>query len=353
MVPCAEYGTYMGHVKSSPCLSISSLSLDQMENGIEDNHLVLACDIIDNQNVIRSHALIDSGATGYAFMDKDFARCHHLPLYSLKDPIALAVIDGRPISSGAITHLTRVQLKIKDHLELIPAFITKLGGYPLTLGIPWLKHHDVAINFASNTITFESEYCLMNCTPDVTGTEGVGEEIPHFLQAYAIQRALDHKVLEEPKVREIVPPEYHNFMPIFLEKTQDHLLPHRPEDHTIPLKPDFNPPFGPLYNLAPPELEALRGWLDENLEKDFIRLSSSSAASPILFIKKKDGSLRLCVDYRALNAGTIKDRGPLPLLTETFMQIAKAKIFTKLDIRGAYNLIRMKKEEEWKTAFRT
>src|SRR5205807_3947021 len=102
-----------------------------------------------------------------------------------------------------------------------------------------------------------------------------------------------------------------------------------------------------------PELEALWEWLGENLEKDFIQPSSSSTASPILFIKKKDGSLCLCVDYRALNVGTIKDRGPLPLVTETFMQIAKAKMFTKLDIRGAYNFIRMKKGEEWKTAFRT
>ncbi|KAG0134926.1 hypothetical protein HOY82DRAFT_480689, partial [Tuber indicum] len=77
-----------------------------MENGIEDNHLVVTCDIIDNQNIIRTHALIDSGATGYAFIDKDFARRHHLLLYQLKESIHLAVIDGRPISSGAITHLT-------------------------------------------------------------------------------------------------------------------------------------------------------------------------------------------------------------------------------------------------------
>ncbi|KAG0126649.1 hypothetical protein HOY82DRAFT_491450 [Tuber indicum] len=77
-----------------------------MENGIEDNHLVISCDIIDDQNIIRAHTLIDSVATGYAFMDNDFARRHHLPLYKLKEPINLAVIDGRPISSGAITHLT-------------------------------------------------------------------------------------------------------------------------------------------------------------------------------------------------------------------------------------------------------
>jgi len=72
-----------------------------------------------------------------------------------------------------------------------------------------------------------------------------------------------------------------------------------------------------------------------------------------LFVKKKDGSLRLCVDYRGLNKKTIKNHYPLPLVKETFMQLSQAKIFTKLDIRGAYNLIRMRAGEEWKTAFRT
>ena len=72
-----------------------------------------------------------------------------------------------------------------------------------------------------------------------------------------------------------------------------------------------------------------------------------------MFIKKKEGSLRLFVDYRGLNKGTINNRYPLPLVKETFMQLSRAKIFTKLDIRGAYNLIRMRAGEEWKTAFRT
>jgi len=72
-----------------------------------------------------------------------------------------------------------------------------------------------------------------------------------------------------------------------------------------------------------------------------------------LFVKKKQGSLCLCVDYRELNEGTIKNRYPLPLVKETFMQLSRAKIFTKLHIRGAYHLIRMRVCEEWKTAFRT
>ena len=96
------------------------------------------------------------------------------------------------------------------------------------------------------------------------------------------------------------------------------------------------------------ELEALRIWLDENLAKGFIRPSSSPAGAPILFVKKKDGSLRLCVDYRDLNEKTIKNRYPLPLIPETLMQLSRAKYFTKLDIRGAYNLIWMADGDEWK-----
>jgi hypothetical protein len=101
------------------------------------------------------------------------------------------------------------------------------------------------------------------------------------------------------------------------------------------------------------ELEALRKWLNENLSKGFIHASSPPAGAPILFVKKSDGSLRLCMDYPGLNEGTIKNHYPLPLLHETLLRLQKAKYFTKLDIRGAYNLVRMAEGEEWKTAFRT
>ena len=77
------------------------------------------------------------------------------------------------------------------------------------------------------------------------------------------------------------------------------------------------------------------------------------ACSPIVFVKKKDGSLRLCVDYRDLNEKIIKNRYPLLLIQETLIQLSKAKYFPKLDIRGAYNLIHITEGDEWKTAFRT
>jgi len=119
------------------------------------------------------------------------------------------------------------------------------------------------------------------------------------------------------------------------------------------LKEGFELPFGPLYSLARQELEACKKWIEENLDKGFIWASSSTARAPILFVKKGDGSLRLVVDYRGINEGTVKNRYPLPLIRETLMRISKVRFFTKLDVRGAYNLIRMSEGEEWKTAFQT
>ncbi|KAJ1584936.1 hypothetical protein NDA15_001081 [Ustilago hordei] len=94
-------------------------------------------------------------------------------------------------------------------------------------------------------------------------------------------------------------------------------------------------------------------YLDENLEKGFIRPSKSPARSPVLFVPKKDGGLRLCVDYRGLNEITVKNRAPLPLIEEQLFLLRKARIYTKLDLRAAYNLIRIAKGDEWKTAFGT
>lgn len=157
----------------------------------------------------------------------------------------------------------------------------------------------------------------------------------------------------EDKIEELVPDEYHHFLPLLRKAVAEVLPPHRSYDHRIPLKEGFEHPFGPLYSLSRKELEALQEWLKENLSKGFIGASSSPAGAPILFVKKKDGTLSLGVDYRGLNQGTIKNRYPLPLIRETLNRLSKATYYTTLDVRGAYNLIRMAEGEEWKTAFRT
>lgn len=101
-------------------------------------------------------------------------------------------------------------------------------------------------------------------------------------------------------------------------------------------------PFGPIYNLSQTELAELRKRIDENLAKNLICHSKSLAGPPILFVKNKHGSLRMCVDYRSLNKVTKKNCYLLPLIFGLLEQFGRAKIFTKIGLRGAYNLIRIK-----------
>jgi hypothetical protein len=150
-----------------------------------------------------------------------------------------------------------------------------------------------------------------------------------------------------------IPDCYRDYADVFSKAKADVLPPHRPYDHAIELEPGSTIPFGPIYRLSEVELGALRDFIEEFTAKGFIRPSKSPAGAPILFVKKKDGSLRLCVDYRGLNKVTRKDRYPLPRIDELLDRLRSAYIFTKLDLRSGYNLVRMREGDEWKTAFRT
>src|SRR5699024_4346051 len=114
---------------------------------------------------------------------------------------------------------------------------------------------------------------------------------------------------------------------------------------------DMEVPYGPLYSMSREELLVLRKTLNDLLDKGFIRVSNSPAAAPILFVKKPGGGIRFCVDYRALNAITKKDRYPLPLINDTLERISRATWFTKLDVIAAFHKIRIEEGSEWMTAF--
>ena len=129
---------------------------------------------------------------------------------------------------------------------------------------------------------------------------------------------------------------------VFNEKNCDVLPPHREYDCEIKLKENSSLFYGPLYLLNENEREELKNYLNDNLRKGFIRKSTSPSGAPILFVKKKDGKLRLCVDYRKLNDITIRNSYPLPLIFDLLDRIKYAKIFTKLDLKSAYNLVRIK-----------
>ena len=100
------------------------------------------------------------------------------------------------------------------------------------------------------------------------------------------------------------------------------------------------------------ELATMKEYVRGYLANGFIRPSQSPAAAPVMFVKRPDGKLRLVVDYRGLNAVTVKNRFPLPLIPEMLDRVHQAKVFTKIDLRNAYHRMRVKEGEEWKTAFR-
>ncbi|MBW0512279.1 hypothetical protein O181_051994 [Austropuccinia psidii MF-1] len=113
------------------------------------------------------------------------------------------------------------------------------------------------------------------------------------------------------------------------------------------------PPVGVIYSLSNQESDTLRAYISENVERGFIRPSSSSTGAPVLFFRKKDGGLHPCVDYRKLNAVTRKNKYPVPPMNQLLNVFDGSSILFKIDLRGAYNLLRIKEDDEHLTAFRT
>ena len=141
---------------------------------------------------------------------------------------------------------------------------------------------------------------------------------------------------------------------MFEKSVVDRLPPHRPGiNHAVRLKESETPMWGPLYSMSRAELVIVEEWLDKNMSRGFIRQSFSPIAAPVLFAKKFDGGLPYGIDYRDINSTIINNRFPLPVIWETLNLLQGARICTKLDVCGAYNLLRVKEGDEHKLTFRT
>ncbi|CAL5335336.1 unnamed protein product [Camellia sinensis] len=151
---------------------------------------------------------------------------------------------------------------------------------------------------------------------------------------------------EPPKENAKVLVEYKDIMPPELPKR---LPPWREADHKIELEPGAKPPTMAPYQMSPPELEELRRQLKDLLDASFIQPSKAPYGALVLFQKKHDGSLRLCINYRALNKITIKNKYPTPI-ADLFDQLGHAKFFSKLDLRSGYYQVRIAEVDEPKTA---
>lgn len=150
-----------------------------------------------------------------------------------------------------------------------------------------------------------------------------------------------------PQVQEVV----QKFQHLFQEPTE--LPPLREYDHHIPLVPGAHPVNVRPYRYSPQQKSEIEAQVATMLRHGVIAHSTSSFASPVLLVKKKDGTWRFCIDYRHLNNITVKNKHPLPIVDELLEELAGACWFTKLDFRAGYHQIRVAPEDEFKTAFRT
>ena len=150
-----------------------------------------------------------------------------------------------------------------------------------------------------------------------------------------------------------IPRCYHDLGEAFSKSKATSLPSHRTYDCPIDLILGAPIPKGRLYSISGPEKIAITEYIEASFKTGLIRPSSSPAGAGFFFVGKKDGSLRPCIDYGPLNDITIKNRYPLPLMSSAFEQLQQAKIFTKLDLRNAYHLVRIREGDEWKTGFNT
>jgi len=240
-------------------------------------------------------------------------------------------------------------------VDFIAYGIDKAGPAYL-IGNPLMKAENVQLDLGTQSwrwgITGSSHIRLVDVEELKTY-----DEAPAFLGMVGLDADYDSYTVrilsaqEAPEVR--VPDALNAYQDVFSAEAASILPSHRATDHKIKVQEGKEPPYGPLYNLSERELEVLRDYLKDALEKGWIQRSTSPAGAPILFVPKKDGTLRLCVDYRALNDVTIEDRCQIPLIGETLDRLRGASWYTSLDLKDAYHWIRVNAGDEWKTAFRT
>ena len=236
-----------------------------------------------------------------------------------------------------------------------------LRDSPVLLGRPILKDLSIIVDNEADTWEFKRKARV----EVVRAAEFQKDLRPRarVLEVHTVFRPLAEKEEDDdpfedpdqdpPDLTSIPPSLGRQFRDVFDSRNARQMPPHRETDHAIVLKPGQEPPYRRTYRLSPSEEQALNAFITDALDKGIIRESTSPAGAPILFVPKKDGTLRLCVDYRGLNDITVKNRYPLPLISELLDRLNGARVFSKLDLKDAYYRIRLREGDEWKTAFRT
>lgn len=317
-------------------------------------------------------ALLDSGASD-SYIDSTLVDNLKLKQHQLQEPIEVTNFDGRASEHGLVTHVCYETISLEGHKFVNQGLLVLPlpGDASVVLGYDFHDSSNIRIDFRNRIINFDraaepplekgletAAPCLpiqpprvtlrvAKSHPDIVNPPDLDELRPDWLEE---QHYLPPDL---EKCLSLVTSRYHDYIDIFSKDSAESLPLHSDFDIKLNLVPGVVPPFGGIYRLATPEQNTLKEYIDDMLSKGLIRESSSMAALPVLFVPKKGGKLRLCVDYRRLNNMTVKDHYPLPSTDMLLDQLARAKIYTKLDLCWAYHRVRITAGDEWKTAFRT
>ena len=336
--------------------------------------------------------LLDSGAT-HNFIDSRLAAALGVPLRAVR-AISVQLADD---TTALITSCCTVRLRIQGYNASVSCFVLDMGGaHDVILGDDWLVASGASLNYGQRTCVLPTKAgprplypadsvhlpaadgMFLNaaqvrramrtgartCMVLVKWVEGmVGAAAAAVTTAPApdsaaaqpaptpLSAASAPDALAMPTVSAALRKVLKEFWDRFQEMKG--LPPYRNLYHTIPLESEAKPPFKPLYRLSPAEMEEVEKQIADLLKKGLIEPSTSPFGAPILFVGKKDGTLRMVIDYRALNKITVKNKYALPLISQLMDQLQGAKVFSALDLQSGYHQLRITPEDVPKTAFRT
>jgi hypothetical protein len=319
-------------------------------------------DVINGTFLINDHfasILFDSGADK-SFVSLKFEHLLATPRTKLDTSLNIE------LASGSLETLSETilncSLDLNENIFSIDLIPMKLGSFDAIIGMDWLSKNqaeiicvDKSIRIPINgnqtlTIYGETPIKSLKLITCAQARKLLRPRKDHLLPYPAFLAYIVDKSKEEKRIGDI--PVIRDFPEVFPDDVKG-LPPQRQVEFRIDLVPDANPVAKSPYRLAPREMQELSSQLQELSDKGFIRPSSSPWGAPVLFVKKKDGSFRMCIDYRELNKLTIKNRYPLPRIDDLFDQLQGATYFSKIDLRSGYHQLRVLDSDISKTAFRT
>jgi len=301
------------------------------------NLIIGSCMIADRSLCV----LYDSGAT-HSFVSKSVVMELGLPVRELLYDLVVSTPGSRMVRTSTLC--ARYLIEVEGRKYRVNLICLPLEGLDVILGMDWLSANRILMDCNEKKVLFpnpEDEEMLLS-------SQQVDQAIKEGSRCFLILTQLS----VESGDRHVKTSVVREFPDVFPEEVPD-LPPSREIEFSIDLVPGAGPVSIAPYRMAPVELAELKNQIEELLEKQFIRPSVSPWGAPVLLVKKKDGSSRLCVDYRQPNKLTIKNKYPLPRIDDLMDQLHGATVFSKIDLRFGYHQIRVKSDDVQKTTFRS